>query len=187
MTDTARGEKKFNVCKIYIYKKPNKVTTYIRRLCNLKFLYLEDLGKYSRYISQVHYLPVNPYRLHAASTDTLHTVWSQEVHINRNEAYRSSIRLSQLRDTSSTYFKTKRCINTHPPLPATSKYIKESDYNKIWSLPTHFSHGFLENDNYKVQAEILKGAKMFPLERKIFHEMHAHIIRTENSMQSSLL
>lgn len=67
--------------------------------------------------------------------------------INRNEAYRSSIRLPQLRDTSSTYFKTKKCINTYPSLPTTSKYIKEVDCNKVWTLPTHFSHGFLENDN----------------------------------------
>lgn len=165
-----------------MYKKTNKVTTYIRRLCNLKFLYLEDLGKYSRYISQVHYLPVNPYRLHAASTDTLHTVQSQEVHINRNETYSSSIRSPQLRDTSSTYFKIKRCINTHPSLGATSKHIKESNI-KIWTPSTHFSHGFLENDNY----EALKGTKTFPLEMKIFPKIEAHAIRTENSLQSRFL
>lgn len=133
-TDTASGEKK-SLNSGYIYKLI--VTTYIRRFSNLKCLYLEDLGKYSRYISQVHYLPVNPYRLHAASTDTLHTVWSQEVHINRNEAYRSSIILPQLRrDALSTHFKRTRYINI-PSLSATNT-LKNQDYS-ILNLPTFFT------------------------------------------------
>lgn len=165
-TDTASGEKK-SLNSGYIYKLI--VTTYIRRFSNLKCLYLEDLGKYSRYISQVHYLPVNPYRLHAASTDTLHTVWSQEVHINRNEAYRSSIILPQLRrDALSTHFKRTRYINI-PSLSATNTLKNKTT---VFQTFPHFTHGFMENDNnYAVKAEIpeiLKGVKMFPSELKIF-------------------
>lgn len=109
--------------------------------------------------------------------------------INRNEAYRSSIRLPQLRDTSSTYFKTKKNILIPTPLfQLQANILKKQTAIKSEPFPTHFSHGFLENDNnYKVEAKILKGAKMFPLAMKMLHNMHAHIITTENSTQSSFL
>lgn len=45
---------------------------------NSSRLYLEGLGKHSRCISRVHFLPASPCRPRAASTGTLHTVKIKE-------------------------------------------------------------------------------------------------------------